>query len=856
MFCTHCGHQLPEGTRFCGHCGHAVHADPESATHPIGAPPGAASAARTARDVWIGVRPTTEQVVGDIRAVGIAVICQLVLSLAAVLVIALLLPPGDRGGPFTWGQGAVLLGGLSQRAAVTAQAGMSFLIASGDVSAAAIAPPLTVTLLVLLPLGMTAWWSARRQPSRGVGATVLRSTMAAGFYAVLWGFLGVLGHGKMGLGALDTGYGTAAVIGLSLWSTLWHCFVAGALIVALPHFWGLIRRLPSLRARTAPVRHALLGAASVTVLSWVAVALVAIGWGIYGLVSSTGPPAEVSAAVEETPTDGLQAVTALLALALALLLNVVSVGGAVLLGSSVTYDLHDHGTDLASQVPGGQSVGIFLGSGSTWWVLVPLALWCLTSVIGARVGVLALPSRVGLRLLALYVCATLAVFLGCAALSRLVLRVSVTSSLDSPAGSGWLLVSAGVGWRSTILVSMVAGAALWVGHRFLLPVLAAAYPRRVAAVVGRRMHPAWALRLADAVVRTGQEPQPWLARMADDAAHLRVHPLTLGRRRLKVLGGAVGAATLVAAGLIAGAHWLSTSVYGPRAVASTYAEGYASGDAESALDAVTPRSKAPTLTSSALDHELKQHPVSDIEVHLQEETDDYAAVKLSYAQDGERVERVLTLVPDDSSTAPLGLFRTWKVAAGALSMVSLDSAAHDWGALGDVTVLGQRVEPNGESTAFPVFPGTVDVSTSGEGPWAAVQRTVAVDADEPAVVTLPLTLRDQAEQEVRQTVTDRLETCAEAHDLAPAGCPFNTYSFGDPLNVRWKVLGKPDLTVTADEYGDILTEGTCDLRVTYVDKTPWGADEQSENVVADLTGSASYDGASATVTFDYANPGD
>jgi hypothetical protein len=90
--------------------------------------------------------------------------------------------------------------------------------------------------------------------------------------------------------------------------------------------------------------------------------------------------------------------------------------------------------------------------------------------------------------------------------------------------------------------------------------------------------------------------------------------------------------------------------------------------------------------------------------------------------------------------------------------------------------------------------------------------------------------------------------------LAPVGCPFSTTSYGDPpLNVRWSMAGEPQIEVTLDESGQMSLAVSVELRLTYVQPSVFGATPNDEPVSADLSGSASYDGKTSTVTYEFAN---
>ena len=154
------------------------------------------------------------------------------------------------------------------------------------------------------------------------------------------------------------------------------------------------------------------------------------------------------------------------------------------------------------------------------------------------------PAARGGRALAHYVGASVLTSLAVTALTRFAADVTASGSLGSASRMVGYSASGGIGWKSSFLIGLITGALLWCGHRYVLPDLAAGTPAGSPASSAPDA-PAWALALADATVRSGQTPQPWLAQMADGAAHLQVRRIRLGRGRVLMLGGVLAAVVVL-----------------------------------------------------------------------------------------------------------------------------------------------------------------------------------------------------------------------------------------------------------------------------------------------------------------------
>jgi hypothetical protein len=71
--------------------------------------------------------------------------------------------------------------------------------------------------------------------------------------------------------------------------------------------------------------------------------------------------------------------------------------------------------------------------------------------------------------------------------------------------------------------------------------------------------------------------------------------------------------------------------------------------------------------------------------------------------------------------------------------------------------------------------------------------------------------------------------------------------------VVWSSTTEPEINVSLDPSGQLRVDGSAELAVRYVESSDFGAQQQNETVTADLSGTVSYDGKTASVTFDQAN---
>ena len=298
----------------------------------------------------------------------------------------MLLPSGHHGGLVDWLRGMVVLGGAAQRGAVTANVSASVLALSGQGSASLTAPPLLLTAVLVGLLALLTVRSERSNPSAAWPVAVGRIVLGAAGYALVWALLGVLVRGQIGFGtagALEE-IGQADV-GVSFWSMLGHGLLIGLLLGAAVRLLPL-SRTSSWNARLADARHTVTAAATLTVLSWAAAALVAAGWVVYTAATSHQSLTQGLSAPAETASRGqVSAGVAALLLMGAMVVNLVMMGGAMLLGNAVGWNVTGQGLPQSSgDGPTAGSIGILLGSGSSWWYLAPLLLWVLALLVGAR----------------------------------------------------------------------------------------------------------------------------------------------------------------------------------------------------------------------------------------------------------------------------------------------------------------------------------------------------------------------------------------------------------------------------------------------------------------------------------------
>lgn len=195
-------------------------------------------------------------------------------------------------------------------------------------------------------------------------------------------------------------------------------------------------------------------------------------------------------------------------------------------------------------------------------------------------------------------------------------------------------------------------------------------------------------------------------------------------------------------------------------------------------------------------------PPSGVRVRASEIMEGRATVEVEFRVGETGHRRQFWLIRDASATA--GLFYRWRIDGG---IFPLDVSA---GGVDTVLVAGVPValvaSEYGQSS-LPAFPGSYRVTLPEQPLLEAPESVVHVGASdaEYASVRVEPVIRSSARAAVDQRIRAYLDDCAEQTTLAPVGCPFSSYSFGEVRDARWKIVEYPRYDLMVDDGGTILT---------------------------------------------------
>ncbi|WP_306206162.1 zinc ribbon domain-containing protein [Actinoplanes sp. RD1] len=275
-------------------------------------------------------------------------------------------------------------------------------------------------------------------------------------------------------------------------------------------------------------------------------------------------------------------------------------------------------------------------------------------------------------------------------------------------------------------------------------------------------------------------------------------PQRFPRRLVALL--AVFAALLVS---VTGLKIVDGRYFRPGNAVVAFFEALADRDADAAIArlAVAPDGDS-TLLRTAVLRSGGYTPPSDVRVGAYEVTADRATVEAEFRVGGTSHRREFSLVRDAEATA--GIFYRWRIDGGVFP---LDVAASG---VDSVLVAGTPValaaSEYGRNT-LPALPGSYRVTLPEQPLLEATESVVHVgvsDTEYASVLVEPV-VKNGAREAVDQQIRAYLEDCAEQPVLAPVGCPFSSYSFGEVRNVRWKIDEYPPYDLRVDEGGAILT---------------------------------------------------
>jgi hypothetical protein len=332
----------------------------------------------------------------------------------------------------------------------------------------------------------------------------------------------------------------------------------------------------------------------------------------------------------------------------------------------------------------------------------------------------------------------------------------------------------------------------------------------------------------------GRQPDGQPAAPGPPAAPGQPARAPVARRR-----GLLATAGVLAAAVLAGIGYL---VYGassggpaPAAVAVSYLQALASGDASAALALGGAPADRSRLTDDVLRAQQRLAPISGIEVLGTERGDYGAVVRVRYRIGSQTVQDALTLDARGSG---------WRLVNTAVNVEVTDPTA-----LRQPLALGVPIPASGELW---VFPGVVTFG-SADGNFAiAPAQAVYSGPNVPALASLHLAASDDGRSAAGAALVAALGPCLAAVSLAPPGCP---QRLAAPAGLvagteRWQPpLGVEQLrfAVQGRSAGQLSVSGTLVFPVTYQVKVGTKLRPQTARVPATVTATVDLSTQPATV---------
>jgi hypothetical protein len=792
------------------------------------------------------------------------------LLLSLVIVVALALagaPEKHHGSVLDWVRGAIWLAGLAWHgtlaATVRGNAGTSESLASGTYEATAYATlaPLLLTFLTLALLAWAARKDERQRPSTGLGQLATRSLATSAFLGLAWFLLSGASRSSNGFGLklseyLGAGSSAHVRIGVGL----------GAVPTATTVLFLSLAVILAVRLATSPGRlhtNARLGswlsafssALRLSVAVAVATTFVTVTYLLVQLIQAIGEDTSALSGVTSDATPDGAGPLVTIGLGLLTLPNLLITGSGFSLGS----DLAASGDgSVSGSLPSllgmsdlpftTASYGLFTDSERPTWLYILL----LTSLIaalaaGVRSIVRTQPAPLRLSTTAQWAVAFAVLWAVLGWLASVSFGVSgraagdVTSRVEQGIGVMSWDGSAGLSYTGIIGLATLWAAVACVAAHWLTPRLGGSAPRTIAGIGGlvdRRLHPSWALMLADASVRLGKDLPSWLRSAADDAAakgyvaeQLPLHP---GAARRIVLVG--GTATLLIAVAVVGGSILESTTYGPAAAAKTYLDDVASGNAQGAMEQADLTSgNGDLLTDGVLQAQQKESPMTAVQVVSTKTSDKSSTVEVTYKVNGVAQSATLSLIQDDTRSRWGGLFHSWTV-RDPFAQVTVSGSG------GPIQIGGRTVTAG---TIYRVFPGVVTATTPATQLLDADSDSQVVTIGSSTELSLNPDLRQNVINDVRAQMVTELTQCLKQDVLVPIGCPFSSsdYLSGRAVGVNWQAVSDIGNAITvSNSEGTLSTSGELPLSVTYTDVSDYSTSAESDSVMADLSATITYDG--------------
>jgi len=851
---------------------------------------GAASVAASARSRFAISQEVAKGAVADgllALAVQVALLTVLVAVLAAATVT------GHTGNPLDWFRAAVAVAALSvhgQLGASAAGTGSGSLLtsASGTADVA-----LTFQLLTLTATSMVATYvlNARReraQPSTTLPHLVSTAGSGALAYAAGLSVLGLLVRGTAIFGLDDQARSFLSGRGLPSDVTFGPVFVTTAIgAVVVTFVAGLAARYQAYTRRRAlaagagagvgagvgaadgdlpgwaqswvrPVFSALTTLSAALVVGAIAVAGYAAYELIRGLLTSAGSPVQDAGryASDAAPNTGGSIIGGLLVLAVALPNVVIYALGASM---GATLEVSAAVTGGAGQtVPFGGSnsyqhgVGLLSGGlpGAAWLlVLVPTAA---AVVVGVRDALRRDPHtqpwtpwwRHGLAYAALWLALAVATQLRLGAAADVTLFGGQGGNTNNTVTG---FASAGLNLPSAVGAAFVWGVATFAAGQVMARGVAAALPRTATVLAGRRLHPLWAVQLAELTHRTGRPVPPSLLERAQQAAASSptdpLVPLPERRRAGRLV------LVLAAVAVGAGVAWtvvgdiVSMQVFGPKQAVVSFYSAFEAGDADTALRQIDVPSGADRslLTAAALQAQNKAGSPGHVSVDKVTVDGDQAQVDVAVsAGDGTTSKSTVSLVRD-TATTHWGVFHGWRL-TGGLPTVTVNAS----GPVQKVTADGVDVSL---ATSYLAFPGVVPVAVAGPSSQftTGTDKLTVLDWGAAREANLAVEVGPAGQKAIADAVIGQIQKCTKSTSANPSNCPFSdsgAYSDG-----RWTEQGTPSVSVTTDSGGQITITGSASLTFTWPTTDFSGSTtSQADQVNATFTGNVQVVGDGFSIT--------
>ncbi|WP_285690302.1 hypothetical protein [Actinoplanes sp. NBRC 103695] len=200
-------------------------------------------------------------------------------------------------------------------------------------------------------------------------------------------------------------------------------------------------------------------------------------------------------------------------------------------------------------------------------------------------------------------------------------------------------------------------------------------------------------------------------------------------------------------------------------------------------------------------------PPSGVRVRTAEVADDKATVEADFRLGDHQYQQVFQLIRDTSATA--GVFYRWRIEQG---IFPLDVGANGFDTISVAGVPTSMGNADYGTVTLAAYPGTYLVGLPEQPLWEAPDVEAHVgggteDGVSPALVLLAPSVKSGVREAADKRIRAHLDACAKKTVLAPAGCPFSSYSYADVRGIRWKITEYPRYELVRAE-GKLLLDTT------------------------------------------------